>query len=119
GQKRIAMSEHEARHAIGQCRLADTLRAADQPGMRNAPATISIEQGRLALAMPEEIGGLARMLDRNFLFDLAGAHADGVGLVVAKTSSRNAVHTRAATVSGSALASISTQRRGSSAAICL
>ena len=36
------MGEHEARHAIGQRRLADALRAADQPGMRNAPAAIGI-----------------------------------------------------------------------------
>ena len=32
----IGVGEHEPRHAIGQRRLADALRAADQPGMRNS-----------------------------------------------------------------------------------
>ena len=53
GQKRIAIREHEARHAVGQCRLANALRAADQPGMRDSPAAIGVQQGRLGLAMPE------------------------------------------------------------------
>jgi hypothetical protein len=37
---RMAMGQHEARHAIGQRRLADALRAADQPGVRDLPAAI-------------------------------------------------------------------------------
>ena len=74
------MREHEARHAIGQRRLADALRAADQPGMRNAPAAIGIEQRRLGLAMAEQIGRFARMPDRRFLLGLARAHAVSAGL---------------------------------------
>ena len=69
------MRQHEARHAVGQCRLADTLGPADQPGMRNAPAAIGIEQGGLRLAMPEQLGGLARMADRTLFVCLARAHA--------------------------------------------
>src|SRR5271169_6094584 len=113
------MSQHEARHAISQCRLADALWTADQPGMRNAPAAIGVEQRRLGLAMPEQFRGFARMRYCNLLFDLARAHADGAGLEMAKRWSRSAVQTCAATASGSAVASISTQRCGSSAATCL
>ena len=52
--------------------------------------------------------------------DLAGAHARLAALpaLAVKKRSRKAAHTLAATVAGSALASISTQRCGSSAAIC-
>ena len=42
-RQRITVSQHKARHAIGQCRLADTCRAADQPGMGNATAAVGIE----------------------------------------------------------------------------
>ena len=114
----IGIGEHEAGHAIGQRRLADALRTADQPGMRNAPAAIGIEQCRLGLAVAEQLGRFAGMPDRHFLLGLACAHTVPAGLGTANTRSRSAVQTRAATVSASALASISTQRCGSSAAIC-
>ena len=48
----VAMPEHEARHPIRQGGLANTLGAADQPGVRYAPAAISAQQRRLGLAMP-------------------------------------------------------------------
>ena len=120
GASGIAMREHEPRHPIGQRRLADALRAADQPGMRNTPAAIGVQQRRLGLAMPEQRGGLARMRDGDLRFDLTGAHAELAALPAAavKKRSRKAAHTLAATVSASALASISTQRCGSAAAIC-
>src|SRR5712672_4252987 len=108
------MREHESRHPIGQRSFADALRAADQPGMRNAPAAIGIEQRCLRRAMPEQFGGLARVPDRDRIFGLARAHAD---VAVANRRSRSAVHTWAATASGLALASISMQRLGSSVAI--
>ena len=94
------MREHEPRHAIGQRRLADALRAADQPGMRNAPAAIGVQQRRLRLAMPEQIGRLARMPDRGLLLGLARAHAVLAVAGIANRWSRSAVQTRAATVSG-------------------
>jgi hypothetical protein len=72
----ISIGEHEPRHAIGQCRLADTLRAADQPGMRNAPAAIGVQQRRLRLAMAEQLGRFTGMPDRYLRFGLAGAHAE-------------------------------------------
>jgi hypothetical protein len=76
GSKRIAMREHEARHPIGQRRLADALRAADQPGMRNTSAAVGIEQCLLGLAMPEQRGGFARMDGCDGWIDLFGAHAE-------------------------------------------
>src|SRR5947208_1641827 len=87
-------------------------------GVRNAPAAIGIQQRRLGLAVAEQIGRFAGMTGRRFLPGLARAHAVSAGLGTVNTCSRSAVQTRAATVSASALASISTQRCGSSAAIC-
>src|ERR1700741_1550275 len=103
------MRQHKARHAIGERRLADALRATEQPGMRNASAAIGVEQRRLRLAVAEKLGGFARMRHRRLGFGLARAHA-GLGtlsLLVALTKkrSRKALHTFAATVSTSALAS--------------
>ena len=60
GMSRIGMREHEARQPIGQRRLADAGRAADQPGMRNAAAFVGIEQRALGLGMAEQRRGLAR-----------------------------------------------------------
>ena len=57
---RIGMGEHEARHAIGERRLADAARAADQPGMRHAAAAIGIEQRLLGLGMAEQRRCVAR-----------------------------------------------------------
>src|SRR4051794_11475643 len=111
------MREHESRHPISQRCLADALRAADQPGMRNAPAAIAIEQRCLRRAMPEQFAGLARAPDRDLIFGLARAHAAVADVAVANRRARSAVHTWAATASGLALASISTQRLGSSIAI--
>ena len=81
----VGIREHEAGHAIGQRRLADALRTADQPGMRNAPAAIGIEQCHLGLAMAEQIGRFAGMPDRHFLLGLARAHAVSAGLGAANT----------------------------------
>ena len=117
--KGIAMREHEPRHSVGQRRLADALRAPDQPGMRNTPAAIGLQQCRLGFAMPEKCGRLARMGDGDPRFDLTGAHAELATLPApaVKKRSRKAAHTLAATVLASVLASINTHRCGSSAAI--
>ncbi len=48
---RAAMGEQEARHAIGERRLADALRAADQPGMVQPPARRA-RRGRPRSASP-------------------------------------------------------------------
>ncbi len=120
GRQWIAMREHEPRHAIGQGRLADPCRPPDQPGVRNTPAAVGIQQRRLGLAMSEQRGSFARRDGCKLRFDLTSAHAEVATLPtpVAKRRSRTATHTLAATVPASALASISTQRCGSAAAIC-
>jgi hypothetical protein len=41
--RRIAMAEHKARHPIGERGLADALRSSDQPGMRDAAASVRLE----------------------------------------------------------------------------
>src|SRR5580704_11363977 len=119
GRGWIAMSEHEASHAVSQRRLADALRTADQPGMRNAPTPIGAQERGFRLAMSEQRRGLARMRHGDLRFDLARAHAEVATLAAgtAKKRSRRAVQTWAATVSGLASASTSTQRSGSAAAI--
>ncbi len=43
------MGEHEARHAICERRLADAGCAADQPGVRDAPAFVGVEQRLLGI----------------------------------------------------------------------
>ncbi len=61
GRRRIGMSEHEARHAIGQRRLADALRAGDQKGVRHAAGAISGQQGGFRGRLAEQHAGRARM----------------------------------------------------------
>src|SRR5579864_2076050 len=119
GRKRIAMGENETGHAVGKRGLADSLRAADQPGMRNASAAIGIEQCRLGIAMTKQVGGLPRVRNRHLHLGLA-AHAGAAVLpvLVVKKRSRKADQIFIATFAGSSVASISTQRSGSSFAIC-
>jgi len=60
GRLRIRMSQHEPRQAVSQGRLADAGRPADQPGMRDAPALITVEQRLLGLGMGEQRQRCAR-----------------------------------------------------------
>ena len=48
GRRRAAMGEQEARDPVGERRLADALRAADQPGVVQAPGGERVEERRLA-----------------------------------------------------------------------
>src|SRR5579871_170993 len=115
--QRITMGQHKARHAIGERGLADALRAADQPGMCDASAAVGVEQRRFRLMMPEQRGGLARMRHRSLGFGLARTHA-GLGTpALTKKRSRKVLQILVATVSTSALASMTTQRCGSALAI--
>src|SRR5258708_34501339 len=107
------MAEHKARHPIGQRRLADALRAADQPGVRNPPAAIGVQQRRLGLAMAGKRAGLARMRHADLRFDLTGAHAELAALAgAASRRSRKAPPPLAAPGAGTRVASINTPRRG-------
>src|SRR5919112_942637 len=113
------MREHKTRHSIGQRRLTNSRRTPNQPGMRNATASIGIQQCHLRMVMPEQRCGLARVNGGYARLYLAGAHAELATLpgLATKKRSRNAVHIFSATRAGSAVASISTHRCGSSAAI--
>ena len=71
GRGRIGIGQHEARHAIGQRRLADALLAADQPGVRNAAAAIGVKQ---ASARPRH-GRTARASARGRRIALSSASA--------------------------------------------
>src|SRR5450631_3116230 len=115
GGRRIAMGQHEACGPVSQRRLADALRATDQPCVGNAPAAIGVQERRLGLPMPEQDTGFTRLGDHHILLGLSRAHeVTGVGVAavgVAEVAivnkwSRTAVQTWVATVSGSAEASI-------------
>src|SRR6185312_4317247 len=117
-RKGISMRKNEASHPVGERGLADSLRASDQPGMRNASAAIGIEQRRLGLAVTEQNSCFSRMNNRKRRLGLA-AHADAAALfvLVVKNRSRSTDQIFAATFAGSSVASISTQRSGSLAAM--
>src|SRR5665213_1665568 len=107
------MSEHETCHAIGQRRLADARRSADQPGMGNAAAFVSIEQRALGIVVTEQHVGFARAQD--FPVGIVVTHGvvvsarRGCGLRRSTTVS----HIRPDTMSRGARPSMTTQRLGS------
>src|SRR5262245_18305827 len=115
------MGEHETRHPVGQRRLADAGRSADQPGVGDAAAAIGLEQGVLGLRVAEQDGGFARMRRLEvvivFRVDLAGAHeatsSIASGAVPGSSRSLTTFQIFSATAARSAVASISTQRSGS------
>src|SRR6516165_11720878 len=113
------MGKDKARHSVGERRLADALRAPDQPGVRNAPASICVQQGCFLIAMTEQDGRLTRMRNGDLRFNLTRAHAELATLPksFARKRSCNADQMFAATMSDSALASIKRHRCGSAAAI--
>src|SRR3974377_646743 len=96
----VAMAQDETSHAIGKGCLADALRAPDQPGVRDAPALVGIEQGALGLAMPKQLGSLARMWRAELGLGLLRAHARLAKFAAgaARKRSRSATQTRSATV---------------------
>ena len=55
----IGMGEDEARHAVGERRLADAGRPRDQPRVVEAPTPIGFEQRALGLGVAMKNGGLA------------------------------------------------------------
>ncbi len=107
------MGEHEARHAVGERRLADAARAADQPGMRHALTAIGVEERLLGARMAVERQGPARMRDVGRVH----AHeAASIGGAAGLSRAFTAAQTNSATVAGSAPALITTQRLGSRSA---
>src|SRR5262249_2715615 len=114
----IRMREHEARHAKGQCRLADALRTANQPGMRDTARAIGIEQRVLRIAMTEQHGCLTRMFDAIIICIIGSAlhrprSSISSGGIVGSSLRDTAAQTSLATLSGFCPASMRTQRSGS------
>jgi hypothetical protein len=58
---RHGMDKHEARHPIGERRLADARWPANQPSVRGAGVLVAVEQGAFGFRMAEQLGGFARM----------------------------------------------------------
>src|SRR5712691_32121 len=116
------MREREARHAIGERRLADAGLAADQPGVRDSAAAVGLEQRPLGLRVAEQNMRVARM--RNVVFVLARAirraHVAASSIISGASAGCSRALTTAqmasATASGCGKASISAQRAGSRAA---
>src|SRR6185437_672159 len=63
-RRRIGMGEHKARHAVGQRRLADALRADDEKGMRHAIAAIGSQHALFGDVVAKQRGRRARMRRR-------------------------------------------------------
>ena len=116
---RIGMSEDEARHAVGERRLADAGRSRDQPRVVEAPAPISFQQPPLGLALAMKNGRLARRprLDAHVI----GIAHDAVpacngGVLTGARRSLTLFQMCSATADFGSVASISRQRAGSSVA---
>ena len=91
---------------------------ADLKGKATAYA-LDVRDTAAVNAMAEKVGGLPRVRNGQLCLGLA-AHADAAVLpaLVVKNRSRSTAQIFAATFAGSSVASISTQRSGSSLAIC-
>src|SRR5262249_8493249 len=117
---RIGMGEDEARHAIGERRLADTGRPPDQPRVGETRAPIGSEQRALRFGVAVENGGLAwgRRFDA-VGFVVGVAHdAAPAGRLDTRAKSRRSVpvfQMRSAPAGFGSVASIATQRPGSAA----
>ena len=116
--RRIGMREHEPRHPVGQRRLADAGRAADQPGMRHASRAIGVEHRLLGLGVTDERAGLARMWKLVLVVARGGRRHDATpssatGAVAGSSRLLTTFQIWSATSGRVPLASISTQRFGS------
>ena len=64
---RVGMGEHETRHPIGERRLADAGRSAEEPRVGDATAAVLVKQRLLDLGMTVKRERLARMRDLGIL----------------------------------------------------
>ncbi len=128
GRGRIGMRKRKARHAVSQGGFADALGARQQERMRHAAGTISRQQRRLRQAMAEQRRRKARMRDFAGTVLVVGARAHEAptslrraGMLTGKVNGSSLAPTTLqilrATISFGALASMTTQRSGCSAAI--
>src|SRR5260221_1506397 len=112
------MREGEAGEAIGKRRLADSLRAADQPTVVHAAAAIRLEQRALGDAIAKPFGPF---LGRGPVADLVEARDFGEccrhQAALSNSLLATARQTSSATSSSGCSASMTTQRFGSRRAI--
>ena len=113
------MREHETRHSISECCLADALLADEHEGMGHAAAAVGGKERGFSAAVTEELAGHSRR--RCFVgVGVVRAHevapAKRTGAVTGRSRALTACQTCLATVIFGALASIMTQRCGSPAA---
>ncbi len=116
----IGMGEHEARRAVGEGRLADPFRPAQDPGVGKAPALVGVQEGGLGCILAEERRRLAGMRRRRRAGRLPACRRSAA-ISAALPPRRRARITTAQIASATApslpLASIDAQRSGSAAAI--
>ncbi len=113
------MGQHEARHAVGERRLADSGGTRNQPGMGETRTPISGEQRLFRVRVAEEDGCLARgrRLDAlGFVLPHETTPAGNPGARAESSRSTTTFQMRSATAGFGSVASIATQRSGSSAA---
>ncbi len=114
-----AAGKHEPREPVGQCRLADTLRTAEQYRVRQPVGLPRREQPGFRVRMAEEIEALARMrrAEQTVALYRVGDQLAALGADCPPSgfSSRSttASQMRVATASRACEASITTQRFGS------
>ena len=109
--RRFGMREHEPRHAVGERRLADAARPADQPGMRHAASAVGFKKCLFCAGMSVKRERLARMRGGGVI-----AHEAATIGAAGWSRALTAAQTNSETVAASALALITTQRFGSRSA---
>src|SRR5690242_5668047 len=112
------MGEHEARHTVGKRRFADPARTCNQPGMGKTRALISAKERLFRLRMADQDRGLARGRRLDALGFVRAHEAAPAGKPAAPAASRRSTtvfQMRSATSGFGSVASMATQRSGSSA----
>src|ERR1700716_1124011 len=115
----IGMGKDEARHAVGERRLADPGRSRDQPRVVEAPTLIGFEQRALGLSLAMEDGGLAwrpRLDALGIGIAHEAAPARRTGALTGSSRSLTLFQMRSATASFGSAASVNRHRPGSSVA---
>ncbi len=123
GRPRVGVGEQEPREPPGEGRLADPLRAADQPGVREPAVAIGREHRGLGLLVADQRLRVARMrrardpVALRRLVGLGPSHRVAPAAPCGSSRAATAAQMSASTSSSDFSASITTQRPGSAAAM--
>ena len=117
----FGVCQNEPRHPICEGRLADSGRSCEQPAMRQAAATVALEQRTLRSSMTVEYRCLARRQRIGMLVTLGAFTHEAVGALrtgapAGERRSLTSLQMRSATWGLGSVASMSKQRAGSQAA---